>query len=265
MMLNTSGGVVDDLIIWRWGAEDYWILPNAANHERVMAAFADAAPTVALEDLRPQTVAIAVQGPEAPEHLAALLGEAPRRFRTVLTGFAGMEIHAAGTGYTGERGGEVVLPLTVAESFARALVDHGVTPAGLGARDTLRLEAGLPLWGQDLDEQTTPLEAGLEFAVSFDHEFVGRSALERERREGLRKRLVAFSTEGRQIPRHGYPLRAGESRGEVTSGNFSPMLGHGIGMGYLAPPPGEGDEIEVEIRHRWVPAKRERLPFYRRR
>ncbi len=263
MMLNESGGVVDDLIVWRWGTDDYWVLPNAANHERVMARVAAAAPEAEVVDLRPTTVAIAVQGPDAPRHLAALLDEAPRRFRTVITGFRGVEVRAAGTGYTGEPGGEVVLPVDVAEDFARALCERGVVPAGLGARDTLRLEAGLALWGQELDEDTTPLEAHLEFAVSFDHEFVGREALEGERRRGLRKELVGFATEGRKIPRRGYRLRAGESRGEVTSGNFSPMLERGIGLGYLAPPPGDGD-LEVEIRGEWVQVERIDPPFYRR-
>lgn len=264
MMLNESGGVVDDIIVWRWGDEDYWILPNAANHERVMGAFAEAAPGVSLEDVRPHTVAVAVQGPDAPAHLDALLEEAPRRFHTVVTRFEEVEVRAAGTGYTGEPGGEVVLPAESAATFVRALLARDVVPAGLGARDTLRLEAGLPLWGQDLDEDTTPLEAGLDFAVSFDHDFVGRDALEREREAGLRKRLVAFTTEGRRIPRHGYPLRAGASRGQVTSGNFSPMLARGIGMGYLAPPPEEGDEVEVEIRGEWITVQRQQLPFYRR-
>ncbi len=263
MMLNEAGGVVDDLIVWRWGPEDYWILPNATNHERVMASFAEAAPGVELVDLRPSTVALAVQGPDAPAHLAALLDEAPRRFRTVLTAFRGVEVRAAGTGYTGEPGGEVVLPIDVAESFARALCERGVVPAGLGARDTLRLEAGLPLWGQELDEETTPLETHLEFAVSFEHDFVGRAALEAERRTGLRKELVGFVTEGRQIPRHGYRLRAGSSEGAVTSGNFSPMLERGIGLGYLTPPP-DDEPIEVEIRGAWIPVDRVDPPFYRR-
>ena len=260
MMLNQGGGVVDDLIVWRWGEESYWVLPNAANHQRVMAAFAAAGPQVELEDLRPLTVTLAVQGPQAPGLLQSVLGEAPRRFRTLQLDWRGQRAWTAGTGYTGERGGEVVVPNSVAPELVEALAAGGATPCGLGARDTLRLEAGLPLWGQDLDEETSPLEAGMEFVVSWDHDFVGRSALERQRQEGLGKKLVAFRTEGRVIPRHGYRLRAGSSRGVVTSGNFSPVLQRGIGLGYLSPPEDQAPP-EVEIRGRWTPVERVELPF----
>lgn len=259
LILNETGGVVDDLIVWRWDEERYWVLPNAANHERVMQRFASAGPSVLLEDVRPDTVTVAIQGPAAPEILEQVLGVPVGRFRTVSGSFAGGTFWAAGTGYTGERGGEVTVPIAAAAALAEAVVEAGAIPCGLGSRDTLRLEAGLPLWGQDLDESITPLEAGLDFAVAFTHDFVGREALERQAAGGLPKRLVAFRTEGRQIPRHHNRLRSGGSDGWVSSGNFSPVLGCGIGIGYLQPP-GDGP-LEVEIRGKWIEVERVELPF----
>jgi aminomethyltransferase len=263
MLLNDRGGIVDDLIVWRWDDESYWVLPNGGNHRRVMETFAKSYPEVEIEDLRPLTAAIAVQGPEAPGVLERVVGSAPRRFRTFSPTFEGHRVRGAGTGYTGEPGGEVVVDATVARDLADALIEAGCRPCGLGARDTLRLEAGLPLWGQDLDEDRTPLEAGLEFAVAWDHDFVGRAALETYQAGGATSKLVAFATEGRQIPRHGQRLRCGGLEGVVTSGNFSPMLERGIGLGYL--PAGADGPVEVEIRERWVEAERVELPFYRRR
>jgi aminomethyltransferase len=259
MLLNDRGGVVDDIVVWRWEAESFFVLPNAANHEKVMAAAASAAPQVELRDLRPVTVMLAVQGPRAPGLLEAVVGRAPKRFRTIQTSVNGEPVWMAGTGYTGERGGELVASREVALELATMLVEAGATPCGLGARDTLRLEAGLPLWGQDLDPDTTPIEAGLEFAVSFDHDFVGKDALTLP----PTKRAVAFEMPDRRIPRHGYRLQAGESAGVVTSGNFSPMLEKGIGIGYLSPPNLE-DPLEVEVRGEWIAARRVQPPFYRR-
>ena len=260
LILNESGGVVDDLIVWKWSETAYWVLPNAANHEKVMRLFAAADQKSEMEDLRPETATIAIQGPEAPAIIEAVLGEAPRRFRTMEGSFAGAPVWAAGTGYTGERGGEVVVPAANAQQFASALIEAGAEPCGLGARDTLRLEAGLPLWGQDLDETITPLEAGLDFAVALGRDFVGSVALERQQSRGLAKRLVAFRFAGRHIARPGSPLRSGSSTGMVTSGNFSPMLECGIGMGYLAPP-SDAESVEAEIRGMWMEATIVDLPF----
>lgn len=261
MALNDAGGVIDDLIVWRWAEESYWVLPNAANYDRVVARFAaEAGPEIELEPLSERTVMLAVQGPAAPALLEAVLGWAPRRFRTAEGEFGGSQVWAAGTGYTGERGAEVCAAPAAGEALATALVGGGATPCGLGSRDTLRLEAGLALWGQDLDEATTPLEAGLGWVVDWDHEFVGREALLAQQAGGLPKRLEAFTLEDRQIPRHSHLLAAGASTGAVTSGNWSPTLGQGIGMGYLAPPDGESP-LSVEIRGRWVEARRTTLPF----
>lgn len=261
LMLNEAGGVIDDLIVWKWGADSFWVLPNAANHQRVMDRFSAHDDDSTLTDLQLATVTLAVQGPEAPSIIAEVLGEAPGRFRTMQTTFGGGEVWAAGTGYTGERGGEIVAGPEIAPDLADALTAAGAQPCGLGARDTLRLEAGLPLWGQDLSESITPLEAGLDFAVALGREFVGSDALEAQKRNGLPKALVAFRFASRQIARAGAKLRSGESTGEVTSGNFSPVLECGIGMGYLSPPVGAEALIEAEIRGKWVETERVELPF----
>jgi aminomethyltransferase len=226
-----------------------------------MGAFA-AEPGCTTRDLRPATVLIAVQGPEAPALLEQVLGVAPKRFRTVTSAHEGEEVWLAGTGYTGERGGEVCAGPEVGRAFAESLVSGGATPCGLAARDTLRLEAGLPLWGADIDETTTPFEAGLEFAVEMGHEFRGKAALESKRANGVARRLIGFVLEDKGIPRHGYPVRTPDGAGEVTSGNLSPMLDTGIGLAYVSPPP-SGAEIEVQIRDRWVPGRIAEPPFHK--
>ena len=185
----------------------------------------------------------------------------PGRFRVIEGEFDRSWLRAAGTGYTGERGAEIAVPASAGRALFEALLEAGSVACGLGARDTLRLEMGYALWGQDLDETTTPLEAGLGWVVDWDHDFVGKAALEAQRSNGIRQQLVAFSCEGRQIPRHGHRLRSGSSTGAVTSGNFSPTLSHGIGMGYVAPPIDADAPVEVEIRERWITAERVNPPF----
>jgi aminomethyltransferase len=263
LLLNEDGGIFDDLLVWQWDEETFWVLPNASTHELVMSQFAQFDDAVEVTDLRSTSVMLAVQGPRAPDVLEALVGIAPKRYRTYNTDFEGTPVSLAGTGYTGERGGEIVTDAETAGKLIAALEREGATPCGLGARDTLRLEAGLLLAGQDFDSSNNPLEAGLDFAVAWDHSFKGREALERVRSDGPKKRLSAFTLPGRKIPRHGYPIRAGESAGKVTSGNFSPMLECGIGVGYLAPP-APGIDPEVEIRGVWEQATASELPFYRR-
>jgi aminomethyltransferase len=256
MALNDAGGVIDDIILWRWSDGGFWVLPNAANSPRIMETVMEADGVTSVQDLRPTTVSLAVQGPDAPALLERLFGAAPKRSRLIQTDFQGAPLWVAGTGYTGERGGELVMNHDIAPTVFRELLAHDVVPCGLASRDTLRLEAALPLWGQDLDETITPLQAGLGFAVSYDHEFPGKAALEREREEGVARHRVLFSTEGRLIPRHGFAVRAGGRTGTVTSGNFSPTLEHGIGMAYLSGPPDDGlTELEVEIRGTWHAAE----------
>jgi aminomethyltransferase len=259
LMLDDDGGIVDDIVVWWWEPGRYWVFPNAANHQRVMGAFAGE-PGCGVRDLQTETVLIAVQGPDAPGMLEGLFGEAPKRFRTAHQVWEGGEVGLAGTGYTGERGGEVCTDPVTGLHLAERLVEAGVTPCGLAARDTLRLEAGLPLWGSDIDETTTPLEAGLDFAVTLERDFRGRAALDR----AVDRRLTGFILTGKGIPRHGYPVRTAKGTGLVTSGNLSPVLDTGIGLAYVSPPAGDDTGIEVEIRGRWVPGRTAKPPFHKR-
>ena len=263
LMLNESGGIEDDLLIWRWGDDQFWVMPNATTHDMVLARFREAAAGADIVDLRETTAMVAVQGPEMPRLLAQILGRWPKRFATDEVGEGDDRLWVAGTGYTGERGGEVIGDPSLVSKLTDRLLDAGVTPCGLGARDTLRLEAGLLLAGQDFGPSINPFEAGLDGAISWDHEFVGSQASTKVRQEALSRKLQAFTLPGRKIPRHGYSMRAGDSVGEVTSGNFSPMLESGIGLGYLAPPSFDG-VLEVKIRGVWEAGERAELPFYRR-
>lgn len=263
MMLNGEGGVIDDLIVWWRDDEHFWVMPNAANHERVMAAFARAE-GCEVEDLQMDSVFLAVQGPQAPDLIEEVLGGRPGRFRNETRDWDGGVVHVAGTGYTGEPGAELCAEPDMGRRLMRAFVEAGAVPCGLGSRDTLRLEAGLPLWGEDIDESTTPLEAGLGFAVSLEHEFVGKEVLATQSQQGVSRRLAGFVLAARGIPRHGCPIAAvdGGAVGTVTSGNLSPMLDKGVGLAYLAPPVSEGDEVEVTIRDRRVPGTVVKPPFH---
>lgn len=262
MVLNETGGIVDDLIVWWREDGDYWVMPNAANHERVMALFSSE-PGCDVDDLQGTSVFLAVQGPDAPDLIEKVVGTRPGRFRNVVTDSPHGLVSMAGTGYTGEAGAELCADADTGAGLLRTLVDAGARPCGLGARDTLRLEAGLPLWGEDIDETTTPLEAGLGFAVSMDHEFVGREQLAVQQENGVERRLAGFVLDGRGIPRHGYEIRtSGGGGGEVTSGNISPILDTGVGLAYLSPPQGPGEKIELRVRDRWVPGRVATPPFH---
>lgn len=260
MALNSDGGVVDDIIVWRFAAEDYWIMPNGVNFDELLARFTSDAETAA-SPVRSDTVLLAVQGPDSAEVLDAVIGTVPGRFRVETGEFAGGPMWVAGTGYTGERGAEVAVPNENGAALLRALLEAGAVAAGLGARDTLRLEMGYPLWGQDLDEETSPLEADLAWVVDWDHDFVGRDALLRQRDGGLSKKLVAFRTADRRPPRHGYRLRSETATGVVASGNFSPVLEVGIGMGFMTPPLADEAALELEVRGHWQFVERVRPPF----
>lgn len=263
MALNVGGGVVDDIIVWRFTEDDYWIMPNGVNFDELLERFAGAAgaETTAVQS---DTVLLAVQGPGSAGVIERTLGIVPGRFRVVTGEFEGSPFWAAGTGYTGERGAEIAVPNERGEALLARILDSGAVPCGLGARDTLRLEMAYPLWGQDLDEATTPLEAGLGWVVDLDHDFVGRDAIVTQQSNGLRKKLVAFRTEDRRPPRHGYALRSGDSRGTVTSGNFSPVLEIGIGMGYLSPVPDQEGRLELEMRGDWRDVEQVDPPFLER-
>ena len=275
MLLTPQGGVVDDIIVWRLAEEDYIVMPNGVNVDDVGGVLKAEAPSdVVIVARREETALLAVQGPRAPELLETVLGWKPKRFGVGEASFGGESFPVAGTGYTGEPGGELMVPTAISEDCFRALLEAGATPCGLGSRDTLRLEMGYPLWGQDLDERTSPLEAGLEWVVDWDHDFIGKKSLSKQKKKGLEKTQVGFVMNGRQIPRAGYALRAGPSTGLVTSGNFSPVLEVGIGLGYLSPPPVfhrysqiEGDPeppLEVEVRGEWLRVTMKSPPFIKR-
>jgi aminomethyltransferase len=251
-LLDEDGSVTDDLIVWWREKEIFDVMPNASNTAAVLGA-------VGGTDVTGTRAVIAVQGPAARRLLAGVAPEAAGvpRFAVVAFQWKGESCIAAGTGYTGEDGVECAVPVEVAPLFWESVLAAGVSPAGLGARDTLRLEAGLPLHGHELGPGITPLQAGLGWVVAWEKPaFRGRAALEAERRDGPRRRLRGLVVEGRQPPRQGYPVRgrAGPPVGMVTSGNFSPVLEQGIALALLSPDVVPGHRVEVQMRNRSVPA-----------
>jgi aminomethyltransferase len=272
-----DGGVIDDLIVYRLGLERFLIVANASNAAAVSDALAErlAGCRAVLDDRSLATALVAIQGPLAAEVLAPLTDVAldGLRYYSIAEGHvSGAAALVARTGYTGEDGFEVILDVSDAVRVWDALLEagapRGVVPVGLGARDTLRLEAGMPLYGNELGRDATPYEAGLGKVVklSAEGDFVGRAALERAQADGPRKRLVGLVVRGRGIARHGYPVFAGErATGVVTSGTLSPTLGEPIAMAYVAPSDAEpGTILAVGIRDQRVPAEVVALPFYRR-
>jgi aminomethyltransferase len=256
---EADASVLDDIIVW-WIDDDVFdVMPNASNTARVRRAIGGA-------DVTAERAIIAVQGPAARSMLSVVVPEAAAvgRFRVTPFSWRGTECTAAGTGYTGEDGVECSIPAAAAPSFWETVLAAGVTPAGLGARDTLRLEAALPLHGHELGPGITPLQAGLGWVVSWTKKegFRGKPALEHERDSGVRRRLAGLATDGRQPPRTGATVSCeGVKLGEVTSGNFSPVLGHGIALAFLPPETGPGTHVEIDLRGRPVPATVVALPF----
>ena len=257
---EADGSVVDDLIVWWLEEETFDVMPNASNTSRVRDA-------VGGVDTTSTRAVVAVQGPHARARLSEVSAEAASvpRFGVARFSWQGVECTAAGTGYTGEDGVECAVPADAATAFWEAVLAGGVAPAGLGARDTLRLEAGLPLHGHELGPGITPLQAGLGWVVGWSKDcFRGRDALERERTDGPRRRLVGLVAAGRQPPREqSAVLAAGTTVGVVTSGNFSPVLERGIAMALLdtASQVAEGDDVELDVRGRRLGAHVARLPF----
>jgi aminomethyltransferase len=278
MICAPDGGVIDDLIVYRLGEAKYLVVANASNAPTVAAELKDriAKFDATLDDASLRTSLVAIQGPRAAEILQPLIDFD----LSTLKYYAGVETRACGvpallarTGYTGEDGFELFVAwqdgVTVWDTVLAAGRDRGLVPVGLGARDTLRLEAGMPLYGQELDRQTTPFEAGLGRVVKFDKsgDFVGRAALEKAK-EHPKKALVSLKITGRGIARTGYPIylpAAADSCGAVTSGTASPTLGVPIAMGYVPVGGGEmGTEYEVGIRNQRATAEVVASPFYKR-
>jgi aminomethyltransferase len=253
-----DASVLDDIIVWWVDHERFDVMPNASNTSRVVEA-------VGGTDVTAERAIIAVQGPAARALAAEVSPEAAavKRFRVATVEWQGTPMTVAGTGYTGEDGIEIAAPVDVAPALWEALLETGIEPAGLGARDTLRLEAGLPLHGHELGPGITPLQAGLGWVVAWDKpEFQGKAALEAERERGVGRLLRGIEVEGRQPPRQGYPvLVEGKPAGEVVSGNFSPMLERGIALAFLPPDVEPGTAVAVEIRGKPVAGRVVDLPF----
>src|SRR5664280_2661143 len=277
MICFAEGGILDDLIVYRLGEERFMIVANASNAAVVSDALAErlAGRRVVLDDRSLATGLVAIQGPLAAAILTPLTDAALEDlpyYGITQGNVAGVPALVARTGYTGEDGFEVIVEVAAAGGVWDALLEAGeplgAVPVGLGARDTLRLEAGMPLYGNELGPDTTPFEAGLGRVVKLakDGDFVGRAALEKASAEGPRKLLVGLAVRGRGIARHGYDVFAGDRRiGVVTSGTQSPTLGYPIAMAYLTPSEAEpGTIVDVSIRDQRVPAEVVPMPFYRR-
>jgi aminomethyltransferase len=277
MMCAEDGGIIDDLIVYRLAEERFLVVANASNAHIVSDALVERLHgfKAVLDDRSLAMALCAVQGPRSVDIVGPLtdVDLSALRYYAIAEGqVAGIPALVARTGYTGEDGFEIFVENARAKELWDALVDagkpHGLVPVGLGARDTLRLEAGMPLYGNDLDRTTNPFEAGLGRVVKLDKAdaFVGRAALEKVSRDGPARKLVGLTMEGRGIARHGHPVFNGErATGTVTSGTHSPSLGRPIAMAYVAPPDAEsGTILDVEIREQRVPARVVDLPFYKR-
>ena len=275
---NERGTILDDLIVYRRSADRILVVCNASNRDKIVAHFRRAAEGhCAFEDATERTALIALQGPKAFDVLrdARVPQDAlgVQTFHFADTEIAGVTVTMARTGYTGEDGVEIFAPWQSAVQVWRALFEagkaHGLAPAGLGARDTLRLEARLSLYGNDIDETTNPIEAGLGWTVKLDKgDFIGRAALQKVKDEGPGRKMVGFEMTGRGIARHGYPIvdpSSGGPIGIVTSGSPAPTLGKNIGMGYVPADRAKvGTEIGVEIRGKVIGAVVVKTPFYKR-
>lgn len=276
-MVNESGGMIDDLLVYRMGESDYLLVVNAGTTGKDFAWIeSHVEGDLELRNESSQWGQLALQGPASLAVLSRLLPEidlaAIRYYGFVTCTLRGAAAIVSRTGYTGEDGFEVYLASEEAPAFADAILeagrDEGVAPIGLGARDTLRLEAGMLLYGNDMDETRSPVEAGVSWIVKPDKgDFIGREVLIAQLRDGTAERLVGLRMRERGIPRHGYLLvdASGARLGEVTSGTFSPTLKEGVGLGYVrADQAAEGTRLGVEIRGKQVGANIVKPPFYRR-
>jgi aminomethyltransferase len=252
LLTNDEGGIVDDLIAYRRGPDDYLLVVNASNRETDHAALRET------RDVSDEWALVAVQGPEALDRLG--IDVAPFAFRE--DEVLGVRCLVAGTGYTGERGCELGCDPADAPRLWDAILERGIVPCGLAARDTLRLEACYPLHGNDITPGRTPIEAGLGWACALEKRFTGVDVLRSQKEEGPREKLVAFRMQDKGIPRQGMPIEEG---GVVTSGTLSPTLGEAIGLAYvdaaLAEP---GTEITIDLRGRPRRARIVKKPFYER-
>ena len=256
-----TADVLDDIIVW-WVDENVFdVMPNASNTDRVVQYLGGVDTTQA-------RCVIALQGPLARQTMSTISRAASEvgRNHVQTIEIMGSVCVVAGTGYTGEDGLEIAVPLSAATSLWEALSNSGAVPAGLGARDTLRLEAGLPLHGHELGAGMTSLQANLGWVLGLNKDqFQGKEAVMREKESGVSRKLVGLSTEGRRPPREGSTiLRNGTIIGSVTSGNFSPMLEHGIALGFVEPHTELGDEVTIDVRGTELPGRVVSYPFYKK-
>jgi len=280
MVCNAQGGIKDDIFVYRTAETDFLLCVNASNREKIgdwLGQHLRSTDRCAVEDRSQALAQIAIQGPASRSIVQALGGNdiaALKMHRTCDSTLAGIACFAARTGYTGELGYELNVTAEQAAGLWSRLLDkgqaEGLKPAGLGARDLLRLEMGYLLYGNDIDESTTPLEAGAEWTVSFDKgDFVGKAALQAQKQAGLPRRFIAFELAEKGVPRHGFPIldpATSKVIGEVSSGNLSPLLQKGIGLGYVPPTFAKvGTAIAIDIRGKILPATVVSPPFYRRK
>jgi aminomethyltransferase len=265
VLCREDGGVLDDLFTYRLAEDRYLTVTNASNHEKDLAWFREHAPghDATVTDARDAWAMLAVQGPDARAAVERLAdGELPARMRTAELVVAGVDCLVCGTGYTGEDGVELMVPPDGAGAVWDALLEEGVVPVGLGARDTLRLEACFHLYGNDLSEDRNPIEAGLGWCCKLDTDFIGADALREVEPE---QALVPFAFTGPGIPRQDNPVRSQHGEGVVTSGSLSPCLETGIGMAYVpVADAAPGRELEVDVRGKPRAAEVREKPLYRK-
>jgi len=267
-MLDDNGGVIDDLIVYFMSEDFFRVVVNAATRDKDMAWIRKhaAAFDVQVVPRWDDFAMVAVQGPNARAKVQSLLSPAGAVAAGKLGKFVGAEIDGlfvARTGYTGEDGFEIMVPVDRAIDLWKQLVGAGVAPAGLGARDTLRLEAGMALYGQDMDESVSPLEAGLAWTVAFDEgrDFIGRAALERQLAGGVPRQMVGLVLDDKGVLRHGQAVQAAGGAGEILSGTFSPTLGRAIALARV--PAGDPGAVSVDMRGRQLPLRVVKYPFVR--
>lgn len=269
LALADDGGAIDDLLISREAADRFHVVCNAGNRANIITPWqAEAGAGVVVEDLSAIQGMVAVQGPKAPAILAGLgldpAGLKNYAFRDAT--WRGQPIRISRTGYTGEDGAELMPPAGLTADLWQAVVAAGVAPCGLGARDTLRLEAAMPLYGHELDRGTTPVEAGLDWVVNKAGGFIGAERVLRQLAEGPARRLVGLRMVDKRVPRQGYAvLHDGATVGQVTSGTLSPTLGMALGMAFVAAKlAAPGTRLAVDVRGQVCAAEVVALPFYKR-
>ncbi len=266
VILNADGTIVDDTFYFKLAEDKFYVIPNAGRNVAVAEQIANNTPGVKVQDVTKEWAILALQGPKAKDVLAAASVSPPPKFHHLVNmELAGIFCMVSGSGYTGEKGVELYIPAAGARRVWDHLLNvgasHGIKPIGLGARDTLRLEKGYCLAGNEFEGGRTPVEAGLEWTMDWKGDFLGKARLQKVKDDPTTDRLVGFALE-KGIPRHGYAIeRTGTIAGKITSGTLSPTLGSGIALGYVRGGAEPGEEFDVIIRDKAMPARVVKLPF----